>query len=120
MVPSTDSGASCHMTGLREIFTSLVERDMDLDTELGDNVKYSAVGLGIIAFRRGSDDLLEVKDVVYVPGLTKNLLSVSQMEDKGLIVTFDSGWVLIYSRGASSDFGKVIRVRKDKLYKFQC
>lgn len=96
-----DKGASCHMTGVREIFTSLVERDMDLDIDLGDNAKYSEVGLGTIAFWIGSNDLLEAKDVLYVLALMKNLLPVSQMEDKGLTVTFDSGRVLIYLIGSS-------------------
>ena len=66
-------------------------------------------------FRRGSDNLLEVKDVLYVLGLMKNLLLVSQMEDKGLTITFDSGRVLIYPRGASSNSAKVIGVRRNKL-----
>lgn len=48
-----DSGASCHMTGVREIFTNLAERNMHLDIELGDNATYSTVGLGTIAFKRG-------------------------------------------------------------------
>ena len=84
---------------------------MRMDIELCDNAKYNAAGLGTIAFRRGSDDLLEVKDVLYVPRLKKNMLSTSQMEDKGMVVTFVGGRVLMYSRGASSHFAKVIRVR---------
>ena len=50
---------------------------MDLDIELGDNAKYRATRLGTVAFWKGSIDLLEVKDVLYVPRLMKNLLSVS-------------------------------------------
>ena len=114
-----DNGTSCHMTGVYEIFTSLAERDMRLDIELGDNTNYNAAGLGTIAFRKGLDDLLEVKDVLYVPGLKKNLLSISQIEDKGMVVTFVGGRVLIYPRGASSDCTKVIGVRQENLYRFQ-
>ena len=33
------SGASCHMTGVREHFTSLTEDDIDLEVMLGDNTK---------------------------------------------------------------------------------
>ena len=69
-----DSGASCHVIGVREIFTSLAERDLDLDTELGDNAKYKELGLGIVSFWKESEGLLEVKDVLYVPRLTKNFL----------------------------------------------
>ena len=93
----------------------MANRDKDLDIELGDSAKYSAAGLGTIAFRRGSDDLLEVKEVLYVPGLKKNLLSISQMEDKGLLITFIRGQVLVYPRDPSSDYAKVIGVRQNKL-----
>jgi len=106
------------MTGVQEIFTSLVERDMDLDIELGDKAKYSAAGLGTVAFQRGSDDLVEVKDELYVLRLTKNLLSVSQMDDKVLTATFNGGRVLIYPRGASFESTKLIGVRRNKLYRF--
>lgn len=64
---------------------------MDLDIEVGDNAKYKAVGLSTVAFRKGSYDLLEVKDMLYVSRLMKDLLSISQMEDKGLTITFDGG-----------------------------
>lgn len=105
------------MTRVRDIFTSLVERNMRLDIELGDNAMYSVAALGTIAFKRGSYDLLEVKDVLYVPGLKKNLLLVSQIEDKGLAITFIRGRVLIYPRDASSDCARVIGVRQNKLYR---
>jgi len=36
-----------------------------------------------------------VKDVLYVPELKKNLLSVSVMEDKGFVVEFQKGQALI-------------------------
>ena len=64
---------------------------MDLDIELGDNAKYRVVGVGIVAFRKGFDDLLEVTDVLHVSRLMKNLLLVSHMEVKGLTMTFDGG-----------------------------
>ena len=92
---------------------------MDLDIELDDNAKYSAEGLGTIAFRRGLDHMLEMKDVLYIAGLKKNLLSISQMEDEGMTVTFVGGRVLIYPRGAIFDSAKVIGVRHDKLYMLQ-
>lgn len=86
-----DTAASCHMTGARELFTSLSEKDLDLDIELGDNAKYKVMGLGTVSFWKEFEDLLEVKDVLYVPGLTKNLLLVSTMEDKGYVATFQDG-----------------------------
>lgn len=63
------------MIGVREIFTSITERYLEI--YLGDNAKYREAGLGTVSFQKESEGLLEVKDVLYVLGLTKNLLSIS-------------------------------------------
>jgi hypothetical protein len=62
---------------------------------------------------------LSINDVLFVPGLTKNLISVSALEYKGYEVTFRDGRVLIHPRGSNTSMGKVLGVRKDKLYKLQ-
>jgi hypothetical protein len=40
-------------------------------------------GEGIITFHLKSGGSLDAQDVLYVPGLKKNFLSVSSMEDNG-------------------------------------
>jgi hypothetical protein len=90
-----DSGASSHMTSARELFTSLTKQDSRLHVELGNDAKYAVKGVGTISFQLESGSSLEVKDVLYVPGLTKNLLSVSVMEDKGFVIVFQKGQALI-------------------------
>jgi hypothetical protein len=61
----------------------------------------------------------DAQDVLYVPGLKKNLLSVSVMEDKGFVVIFQKGQVLICPEGASPDTTVVIGVREGNLYRLQ-
>ena len=39
-----DSGASSHMTGIRQYFTDLTETGLDLDVVLGDNTSVKVVG----------------------------------------------------------------------------
>ena len=56
--------------------------------ELGDNDKYAVEGIGNIQFQMDTEDLMEVKEVMYVLGLEKNLLLVLAMEDRGLDVSF--------------------------------
>jgi hypothetical protein len=51
--------------------------------ELGDDAKYAVKGKGTFMFQLESGGLLEAHDVLYVPELKKNLLSVSVLEDKG-------------------------------------
>ena len=40
-------------------------------------------GVGIVSFKRESGKPLSFADVLYVPGLTKNLILVPTLEDKG-------------------------------------
>ena len=78
-----DSGASSHMTGIRQYFTDLTEIGLDLDIVLGDNSSVKAVGRGPVSFQRDHRESMKLRDVLYVPGLKKNLVSVSRIEDKG-------------------------------------
>ena len=41
---------------------------------------------------------IKMKDVLYVPGLTKNLLSISALEKKGFRVYFIDGEVLMWGK----------------------
>jgi hypothetical protein len=84
-----DSGASSHMTGVREYFTDLSEGDLDLDIELGDDSTVKAVGQGTVSFQRESQQSMRVKKVLYVPGLAKNLISISAIEDSGYEIIFE-------------------------------
>ena len=106
------------MTNVRDQFTQFLERRFNLEVELGDDRIVRAIGVGIVSFQRESLPPLNVSEVLYVPGLKKNLISVSTIEDKGYEVTFRRGEVIMYPRGGSIDSGKVIGVRHEKLYRF--
>ena len=45
-----DSGASFHMTGDVNLFSDLVEKDLQLHVELGDNGQYNVTSIGTITF----------------------------------------------------------------------
>eukprot|EP00253_Pinus_taeda_P032243 PITA_32243 len=112
------SGASRHMTGAREFFSELAERAIDIEIVLGDDRTIRVVGVGTMTFERESLPPLKIMDVLYVPGMKKNLISVSAMEEKGFDVTFSGGQVLMHPRGASITSAKVIGDRSRKLYRF--
>ena len=106
------------MTGARDQFSQFSERRLNLEVELGDESIVIVVGVGTVSFQRESLPPLAVSKVLYVPGLKKNLISVSTIEDKGYEVAFRCGQVIMYPRGSSVDSGKVIVVRHGKLYRF--
>jgi hypothetical protein len=112
-----DSGASCYMTGCKELFSILQEGGVNLHTELGDDAHYKVQGRGTMSFQRESSKPLQFDDILYVPSLTKNLISVSTLEDKGFEVTFRGGKVYIRTKGSTTKMDKVIGVRSEKVYR---
>ena len=79
------------MTGNRNYFSKLSERDMESDIGKGDDGNYQVKGIGKIRFERESRNTLYLRDVLYIPGLKKNLNSISTLEDKGYEVIFRQG-----------------------------
>ena len=66
-----------------------------------------------------SAKLLKMKDVLYVPGLKKNILSISGLEKKGFRVAFMDGQVLMWPKGKTIDDAIVIGVEEGGLYKLK-
>jgi hypothetical protein len=53
--------------------------------------RYSATGIGTITFQRESGKPLQLKNVMHVPSLKKNLVLVAMLEDGGYDVFFSGG-----------------------------
>jgi hypothetical protein len=51
---------------------------------------------------------MKMKDVLYVPGLTKNLLYISSLYKKGFGVAFIDGEVLMWPKGKTIEDAIVI------------
>ena len=49
-----------------------------------------------------------MKEVLYVPGLKKNLLSISALDAKGIRVAFIDGQVLLWRKGKTIDDATII------------
>jgi hypothetical protein len=79
------------MTGDKESFIDLEEKYLIMHIEMGDDGQYSANGIGTITFQRESGKPFQLKNVMHVPDLKKNLVSVTMLEDKGYDVVFSSG-----------------------------
>ena len=78
-----ESGTSRHMTRYRDHLTNLVEKEYILHVVPGDNARYSVKGVGTSTFQLDSDIPLQLSEVLYVPGMKRNLVSISALEDKG-------------------------------------
>eukprot|EP00253_Pinus_taeda_P013052 PITA_13052 len=69
--------------GVRQYFSELSESDTDVEVVIGDDRVVRAVRVGTLTFQRESKPPLKVAEVLYVPGMRKNLISVSALEDRG-------------------------------------
>lgn len=81
-----DSGASRHITSRREMFRNLTASLIGRRVTCANNSSYPVQGVGEIMLD-GSD--LLPHDVLFVPGIKKNLFSVSSFAQRGLAVTFE-------------------------------
>ena len=79
-----DSGCSRHMIGKANLFIHLKMKKGGKVT-FGDNAKGKIVGIGWFSKK----DSTYIKNILLVDGLKHNLLSVSQLCDKGNRVTFE-------------------------------
>ena len=77
-----DSGASFHISGDKNIFSTSEEKDLQMQIKMGDDGKYCVSGEGTVMFQRENGAPLTLTDVKYVPGLNKNLVSVAMLEER--------------------------------------
>ena len=87
-----DSGATCHMCTDKAQFVKLEELKEPLEVTLGDGYALKATGRGTIFlninFTQGKSTKCKLYNVLYVPKLSCNLLSVSQVTGSGKTVKF--------------------------------
>ena len=62
---------------------------------------------------------MTMKEVLFVPGIKKNLLSISALDAKGMRVAFIDGQVLMWPKGKTFDDVVVIGEQEGGLYKLK-
>lgn len=87
-----DSGATCHMCNDEKLFVELRSLEEPQEVTLGDGYAVEATGRGVVALEvtTTGDKTKKCKlhDVLYVPKLSYNLLSVSRATKSGKAVEF--------------------------------
>jgi hypothetical protein len=87
--------------------------------KLGDDYQYPIKGVGEASCKLDSGNPMKMKEVLYVPGLKKNLLSILALDHKGYRVAFFDGKFLMWPRGKNFDDVVVIGVQERGLYKLK-
>ena len=81
--------------------------------KLGDDYQYPIKGSGESSYKLDSRNSMIMKEVLIVPGLKKNLLSISALDTKGMRVAFIDGQVLMWPKGKTIDDAVVIRNKRE-------
>jgi hypothetical protein len=74
-------------------------------------------GFGQAAIKMKIGNYVHLRNVLYVPGLEKNLVSISCLEDKGNKIAFVDGKVLSWHKDSSIENARVIESREGNLYR---
>ena len=87
-----DSGATCHMRNNKDLLDDFVELDSAVKVQVGDGKTLNATGRGTVTLLTilpgGKHKKCKLKDVLVVPQLSYNLISVSKAAQVGYSVSF--------------------------------
>lgn len=89
-----DSGCSNHMTGNKEWFSELDE-GFKQTVKLGNDTRMAVVAKGSVRFQVNGMTQV-ISNVFYIPELKSNLLSIGQLQEKGLAILIEQGTCKIY------------------------
>lgn len=116
-----DSGATCHMCNNRKMFIEFESSQPIQEVTLGDGYSVEATGSGSVMLNMIlADDKIQkckLSNVLYVPRLSYNLLSVSMATQSGKTVKFSANECSLMDAN-----GKPIAIAKkvDSLYYVHC
>ena len=71
------------MIGYKDSLSCLVQKESPHKVIIGYDSQYSIKGMGESSYKLDSGNSMKMKDVLYVPGLKKNLLSILALDKKG-------------------------------------
>ena len=97
----------------------MFEHESPHKVKLGDDYQYPIKGSGEAPYKIDSGKYLKMKDVLYVPGLRKNILSISALDSKGIRVAFVDGQVLMWPKGKTIDDATIIGEQEGCMYKLK-
>lgn len=120
-----DSGATEHMCSQRKKFENLVS--IKSQVEIANSEKIEAIGTGNIILRPTGEcgtEAISLANVLYVPNLDSNLLSVGRIEDMGMTISFQNGRATIRNPNQKNKIiltahkcGRLYKVEEQQMHK---
>jgi hypothetical protein len=114
-----ENGASKHMRCYKYSFSNLTHKDSPHKVKLGDDYQYPIKRVEEASYKLDSGKPMKMKEVLYVPGLKKNLISILALDEKGYRVAFVDGNFIMWPIGNTFDDVVVIGVQEGGIYKLK-
>ncbi|KAE9224632.1 hypothetical protein PF002_g14635 [Phytophthora fragariae] len=83
-----DSGASSHMTSVRDKFVSMKEVKTPVRITIADGKKIDAVAMGTVGLKLMDGTSVTLSDVLYIPEVEGSLISVAKLAEKDVVAQF--------------------------------
>jgi hypothetical protein len=90
-----DSEASVHVTCNKNWYANFKETQNGASIYLGDDRAHQIKGYGDIPMTLSNGIVRHIRNVVYVPGIKKNLISVSTITDQNLNIEFFKNYCIV-------------------------
>ena len=105
------------MMGQKKTLSRLEENNSPHKVSLGDDYQYPIKDISELSYKLDSGTSMKMKEVLYVLGFKKNLLSISALDKKGYRFSFIDGHVLMWSKGKTIEYVVVLGEEEGGLYK---
>lgn len=93
-----------------------MEKGSNEEVTIGDDSAHPVKGVGTCTIKLKSGISIQLTGVLFVPGIKRNLVSISTLEDNGYRVSFIEGKVMAWPKTATFKRAQVIGYRQGHLY----
>jgi len=90
-----DTGCSTHMTGRRDWFVKINSTSKS-KVKFADDSTLSAEGIGEVLIKKKDGGQSLISEVLYIPGMKSNLLSIGQLLEKGYRVLLEDKMMRVH------------------------
>ena len=114
-----DTGATHHLTNNWSLLHNYRLLSQPLEVRFGDNGIKVAIGKEEVHLSISHSKSVSIPNVYYVPGIIKNLLSVSEATANGTIIEFHCNCAIIYHKLPTGRTVKITCPKSGRLYPLQ-
>ncbi|KAI5314902.1 hypothetical protein L3X38_044078 [Prunus dulcis] len=109
-----DSGCSNHMTGKEDLLVD-IDRKVTAKVEMGTGQLVEVTGKGTIVVETKAGKR-HIKEIMHVPGLKENLLSIGQMIEHGYYLVFGDHKVEIYNDSSHTNLVAKVQMKGNRSF----